>query len=267
MPLAQGPRDRAGYRDPPASRLGRWEHGGKSEWAARARPVPVVPRLTGRPRPTCRCAPRRGRNRLPGVRCAPRAPAPVIQVEPWAQRAKFCCGFSLPASPPAPAPRASAGRRPLPTQAQGPAGRGEGGRACAHGAGLGEDPTSRELAPPPGPLSAPAADHAPNTRCFQRTTSACQPTGWNRIQSGPPHLRRAEKTSSIQFLGASSSLRRFCNLSRRKYLSCSLSHPRVLSCGKHGVSQDPGKIPRSPPHHPPSLHWPWAHNLMNLEGE
>lgn len=39
VPLAQGPPDMAGYGDPPRSRLGRWEHGGKSERAARAWPV------------------------------------------------------------------------------------------------------------------------------------------------------------------------------------------------------------------------------------
>lgn len=139
-----------------------------------------------------------------GVRCAPRAPAPVIQVEPWAPRAKFCCGFSLPASPPAPAPRASAGRRPLPTQAQGPAGRGEGqtegGRACAHGAGLGGGPTSRELAPPSPPRPARRRTTPPTPGASGAPPRPASPRGGTPV--GPPHLRRAERAPSIQFLGA-----------------------------------------------------------------
>lgn len=142
--------------------------------------------------------------------------------------AKFCCGFSLPASPPAPAPLASAGRtrRPLPTQAQGPAGRGEGGRACAQGAGLGEAPLPGSPRRRPGPSPPRRPPHHASPEPGQAGASrAPRPTaslrGGAAPHSGPPHLSRARRL--LQPLpprsASSSCLGGFCNHSRRKCLS------------------------------------------------
>lgn len=113
-------------------------------------PRSLGPRV--RPRPYLLLRPRRGRNRLPGVRCAPRPRAPVIQVALCAQRGQVLLWVLSPRLSPGPRPACICRtRRPLPTQAQGPGGRGEGGRACAQGAGLGEAPLPGSPRRRPGP--------------------------------------------------------------------------------------------------------------------
>lgn len=80
------------------------------------------------PASTCRCAPRRGRNRLPGVRCARRAPAPVIQVEPWARASQVLLWVRSPRLSPGPRP-ASICRTPASPDTGAGSRRARGGRA------------------------------------------------------------------------------------------------------------------------------------------
>lgn len=150
------------------------------------------------------------------------------------ERAKFCCGFVLPASPPAPAPRASAGRRPLPTQAQGPAGPGEGGpepRAPGlAGAPLPGSSCRRPGPSPPRPAAVPRPQN-PVPPAQHLCLPACG-VGPHPLRPPAPEESREGSFHPVPRRSASpSSMRGFCNLSGHKYLSCSLSHPRVLSCG------------------------------------
>lgn len=224
VPLARGPPDRVGYGDPPLSRLWQWEHGGMSERAARAQPVARGPSA----------------HRLP-------ASYLPLRAAPWAEQARGCplrsagagsCHSSRAVGAASQvllwvlSPRLSPGPRPA-CICRTPASpdTGAGSRWAPRGRA---EPTAPGLAGGPLPGSSRRRPgrpqhHAPNTGCLQRTTSACQPAGWDRTQAGPPHLRRTERAPSFQFLRAQLLPQGVCNLPGHKYLPCSLSHPRVRS--------------------------------------
>lgn len=234
MPLAQGPRDRAGYRDPPRSRLGRWEHGGKSEWAAGARPVaggpsvhqPPTSYLPLRAAPWAEQAPGCPLRSAGAGSChSSLAVGAASQVLLWVLSPRLspvprpACICRTPASPDtgAGSRRARGGReglRPRRRAWRGP--HFPGARAAAR-APLrpGRRPRPQHPVPPAHHLCLPACGVEPHP---------VRPPAPKESREGSFHPVPRRSASS-------SSLRRFCNLSRHEYLSCSLSHPRVLNCG------------------------------------
>lgn len=175
---AQGPPDRAGCGDSPGQR--RWAQSGKSEWAARARPMARGPSAHPSARaPTCCCA------RVVGgtgsrVSAALRGRG-LLSFKSLRERsnAKFCCGFSLPASPPPP-PRVhlpdaglSRHRRRVPPGA----GREGGPAPKAPGLARPHFPGARAAAPAPlrpgGRRTTPPGPGPGGS--LPRTTSHCQP--------------------------------------------------------------------------------------------
>lgn len=185
MPLAQGPRARADAATLPGSGWGGGRAARSQSWLPGRGRVAVVPW----PTQLSLLLPAAERRAVGGTRTRVSAELRgLLSFKSSCARsgAKFCCGFFLPASLPAPAPGASAGRRPLPIQAQGPAGRGERGRAYAQGARLGEAPTSREPVPPPRPLSAREGRcTTPPTPARRGTSSAPPPTASLRGRAVP----------------------------------------------------------------------------------
>lgn len=105
-----------------------------------------------------------------------------------------------------------------------PPGAGREGRA--HGAGLGGGPTSRELPPPPRLAAVPRPQHRVPPAHHLRLP-ACGLGPHPGRPPAPEESREGSFHPVPRRSASSSSLSGVYNLPGNKYLSCSLSHPRV----------------------------------------
>lgn len=231
---AQGLPDREGCGDPP--RQQRWAPSGKSEWAARARPMARGP--SAHPSacaPTCCCARAVGGT---GSRVSAALRGRGLLSFKSLCEAKFCCGFSLPASPPAPAPLASAGHAGLSRHRRRvPPGAGREGGPAPKAPGLARPhfPGARAAAPAPlrpggrrttPPRSrarrVPPAHHVPLPACAVEPLPTQAPA-----PEQSPKAPSATASALSFFLMPGRILQPF----QAQVPFCSLSHPGVPGCG------------------------------------